>query len=124
MKQYRITSSDFVSPGETGDPDAFMASEDLAQLKRLAGLSGLLEEYAPGQSDTDVNAQINTDQNLPSPVGSIMSSADKRRAEKENHIKVGSPEWFKLWYAKPWLTGEKPIGDAPAQKIPVKKSGS
>jgi hypothetical protein len=125
MKQYKITSANFVTPGDSGDPDAFMAPDDLAQLKKLAGMDplGLLEDYAPGNSDFEKNAQIATDQDMPSPMGSkgSMTGAEKRQMEKQNHIKVGSPEWFKLWYAKPWLTGEKPVGDAPAKKIPVNK---
>lgn len=124
MKQYRITSEHFVTPGETGDADAFMAPDDLAQLKRLAGVGslGLLEDYVPGDSHMEQQSQA-TDQEMSSPMGGkdSMPAAEKRQIEKENHIKVGSPEWFKLWYAKPWLTGEKPVGDAPAKKIPVKR---
>lgn len=39
MRQYRITSADFVTPGDTGEPDAFMDEAELAQLKKLAGTS-------------------------------------------------------------------------------------
>jgi hypothetical protein len=28
---------------------------------------------------------------------------------REQNIKPGSDEWFKLWFAKPKLTGEKPF---------------
>ena len=42
MKQYRITSEHFVHQGETGDADAVMDSTDLYQLKKLAGITGLL----------------------------------------------------------------------------------
>jgi hypothetical protein len=27
---------------------------------------------------------------------------------KKHNIKPGDPEWFKLWFAKPHLTGENP----------------
>jgi len=127
MKQYRITSANFVSPGETGDADAHMDADDLAQLKRLAGVGtlGLLEDYTAGGHENSPQAQQAqaTDQDVPSPVGSNISvtGMEKRKLEKQNHIKVGTPEWFQLWFSRPYLTGEKPVGDAPAKKIPVKK---
>jgi aryl-alcohol dehydrogenase-like predicted oxidoreductase len=27
---------------------------------------------------------------------------------KQNNIRPGTPEWFKLWFSLPYLTGEKP----------------
>ena len=123
MKQYRITSADFVHQGETGDADAYMAPDDLAQLKRLAGVGslGLLEDYTAGghqNSDLGPNSQA-SDKDMPSPMGSNISvtGTEKRQLEKQNHIKVGSPEWFQLWFSKPYLTGEKPVGDAPAPQF-------
>lgn len=114
MKQYRITSEQFVTPGETGDADAFMAPDDLAQLKKLAGVGslGLLEDYNQIQQQA-------TDTDMSSPLGGkdSMPNSEKYQIEKSKHIKVGTPEWFQLWFAKPWLTGEKPIGDAPADKV-------
>ena len=34
---------------------------------------------------------------------------EKQRLEKKHKIQPGTPEWFRLWFAKPHLTGEKPI---------------
>jgi hypothetical protein len=114
MKQYRITSEHFVTPGETGDPDAYMAADELAQLKRLAGVGtlGLLEDYQTQHSDA-------TDQDSPSPVGSNISitGMEKRNLEKQHNIRPGTPEWFQLWMSRPYLTGEKPIGDAPSPQF-------
>ena len=61
---------------------------------------------------------------MSSPLGGkdSMPNSEKYNIEKSKHIKVGTPEWFQLWFAKPWLTGEKPIGDAPADKIQRDKS--
>lgn len=39
-----------------------------------------------------------------------VTGTEKRRIERECGIKPGSPEWFKLWFSRPYLTGEKPIG--------------
>lgn len=120
MKQYRITSEHFVTPGETGDADAFIAPDELAQLKKLAGVGslGLLEDYtAGGHQQSDLAAAH--DEEMSSPLGGkdSMPNSEKYQIEKSKGIKVGTPEWFQLWFAKPFLTGEKPIGDAPADKI-------
>jgi hypothetical protein len=122
MKQYRITSADFVAPGETGDADAVMDAHALQELRKLAGLgSSLLEDYyTAGGHDPAIDTPNDCDQASMSPVGSNISitGMEKRRLEKSNHIQPGSPAWFQLWFSKPFLTGEKPIGDAPAPKIP------
>jgi hypothetical protein len=35
---------------------------------------------------------------------------EKQKLEKKHNIKPGTPEWFQLWFSKPYLTGEPPIG--------------
>lgn len=35
---------------------------------------------------------------------------EKGQLMKQHNIQPGTPEWFKLWFSKPYLTGEKPIG--------------
>ena len=47
MKQYKITSADFLTPGETGDPDAVMDPVDLETLKRQAGINTTLIQKQP-----------------------------------------------------------------------------
>jgi len=39
------------------------------------------------------------------------TAAEKRAYEKKHNIKPGTPEWFKLWFARPYLTGENPYKD-------------
>ena len=34
---------------------------------------------------------------------------EKGELQKKLDIKPGTPEWFKLWFSKPYLTGEKPV---------------
>lgn len=34
---------------------------------------------------------------------------EKRELERKHNIRPGTDEWFKLWFSKPYLTGEKPI---------------
>lgn len=62
---------------------------DLQTLKKLAGIS-------------------NSDE--PS-MGENLSITGTRKAEyqRKHNIKPGTPEWFKLWFAQPKLTGENPM---------------
>jgi hypothetical protein len=43
--------------------------------------------------------------------GSNISITGNEKGElmKKHNIKPGTPEWFQLWFSKPYLTGEKPI---------------
>jgi hypothetical protein len=34
---------------------------------------------------------------------------EKGKLQKKHNIKPGTDEWFRLWFSKPYLTGEKPI---------------
>lgn len=43
MSNYRITSAEFITPGESGDPDAILSPEDLQLVKRQSGLSDFLQ---------------------------------------------------------------------------------
>lgn len=38
----------------------------------------------------------------------IDSRMNRGQIMRERNIKPGTDEWFKLWFAKPKLTGEKP----------------
>ena len=35
---------------------------------------------------------------------------EKGELMKKHDIRPGTPEWFQLWFSKPYLTGEKPVG--------------
>ena len=73
--------------------------DDLDQLRQLAGITqnvGRLQEYKGyGSVQTD---------------GSNMSitANEKIQYQNNNNIQPGTPEWFQLWFSKPYLTGEKP----------------
>jgi hypothetical protein len=43
MKQHYITSANFYTPGDTGEPDAYMADDDLQRMREIAGLSNILQ---------------------------------------------------------------------------------
>lgn len=44
-------------------------------------------------------------------MGENMSHTASEKAEymKKHKIQPGTPEWFKLWFAQPHLTGENPM---------------
>ena len=106
MKQYRITQADFMLPGETGDADAVMDARDLAEIKKLAGITGLLEAEAGMYTGQNVAPQA-TEDGIESPVGSNISvTAQERRAlEAEYHAKPGTDLWFIINFTKPYLNG-------------------
>lgn len=96
MKQYKITTQDLV---QSSDEDCYLAPNDpIHELKALAGLGGLggearLHEYRANQ-------------------GSNISVTGNEKGElmKKHNIQPGTPEWFKLWFSLPYMTGEKPVG--------------
>ena len=63
---------------------------DIEELKRLAGVDNLPKEDSMGE-------------NL-----SYIGTA-KAEYQRKHNIKAGTPEWFKLWFAQPKLTGENPM---------------
>jgi hypothetical protein len=106
MQRYTLTSADYVQ-NSTGEPDAVMDADDLSRLVKLAGIPGLAEGR-----DKQANAEYQNPAGKMSPMGSNISDTamEKHRLEHEHHIKPGSPEWFQLWFSRPYLTGEKPVG--------------
>ena len=106
MKQYRITSEHFVLQGETGDADAVMDSRDLYELKKLAGVTGLLEAEAGVYSGQNTVPQAVED-GIESPVGSNISftAQERRDLEREYGAKTGTDLWFIINFTKPYLNG-------------------
>jgi len=87
LRQYRFTSRDF-APEETV-PDAVLSEEDINELQRLAGIEPRVESMAG--------------------INISSTGMEKQQLEKKYNIKPGTPEWMKLWFSLPYLTGEKPV---------------
>jgi hypothetical protein len=68
--------------------------DDLQQLKLLAGIGNraVMQEYK-GFAGSNISVTGN----------------EKGELMKRHDIRPGTEEWFKLWFSKPYLTGEKPI---------------
>lgn len=102
MKQYRITSEN--SHAIDDADDCVLPPDDYAhQLKRLQYLGGLggaarLQEYNAHQNKINKGSNIS------------VTAMEKVKLMKENNIQPGTPEWFKLWFSRPFMTNEKPIG--------------
>lgn len=64
--------------------------DELERIKQLAGIDNLPKEDSMGE-------------NL-----SYIGTA-KAEYQRKHNIKAGTPEWFKLWFAQPKLTGENPM---------------
>ena len=60
----------------------------IAELQKLAGI--------------DHNKKTTAEQNI------SYAGTEKARVMRKKKIKPGTEEWFKLWFSRPYLTGEKP----------------
>ena len=69
--------------------------DDLQQIKKLAGItpanSANMQPYDP-TSGSNIS----------------LTGMEKADYQKEKDIRPGTPEWFRLWFALPLMTGEKP----------------
>ncbi len=92
MKQYKVTTEHL---NQASDDDCYLAPDDpIHELKAIQHLAGLGAD-ARLHEMRGMNISVTGSENL--------------RIERENNIKPGTPEWFKLWFSLPYLTGEKKI---------------
>ena len=68
--------------------------DDLQQLKLLAGIGNraVMQEYK-GFAGSNISVTGN----------------EKGEIMKKHDIRPGTQEWFRLWFSRPYLTGEQPI---------------
>jgi hypothetical protein len=97
-KQYSIKASQFA---ESAEPDAVLdANDPIHEVKRLAGLGelniGRLQEYKGEGSVSTEGSNVSK------------TAMEKINYQNTHDVKPGTPEWFRLWFSKPYLTGEKP----------------
>lgn len=65
--------------------------DDLEQIKLLAGISN----KPNWQAYDGINVSI--------------TGTEKAQLQREHKIEPGTEEWFRLWFSRPYLTGEKPV---------------
>ena len=68
--------------------------DELQRLKLLAGIGNraVMQEYK-GFAGSNISVTGN----------------EKGELMKQHDIRPGTDAWFKLWFSKPYLTGERPI---------------
>jgi hypothetical protein len=92
MREIRITSETFRLPGDDPTiPDAYVDPNDLAELKKLAGIY----DFRNVQPCTATQDAAKEQPNL----GAY---------QRDHNIKPGTDEWFRLWFSRQSLTGETP----------------
>ena len=102
MTEYiKLTSNDFYSTEDLIPETVLDVNDPIQDMRALAGISnnniGKLQEYKGYGS-------VNTDGGSGS-----RDAVEKIQYQNNNNVQPGSPEWFRLWFAKPGLTGEQPF---------------
>lgn len=71
--------------------------DELSRLKQLAGINEFkgYTKYDPTDPTAGSNISI--------------TGNEKGQLMKQHNIKPGTDQWFKLWFSKPYLTGEQPV---------------
>lgn len=97
MRQYRINTNNIQ---QDSNDDCYLPPNDpVNELKIVQYLAGLgshqrLQEYKSSLQGSNIS----------------VTGSEKGRIQREQNIQPGTPEWFKLWFSRPYLTGEKPTG--------------
>jgi len=95
MKQYRITSANI---NQNSDDDCYLAPDDpIHELKAIQHLAGLGGEARLHELRANQGSNIS------------VTGDSKGELMRKHNIKPGTDEWFKLWFSRPYLTGEKPV---------------
>lgn len=68
--------------------------DDLEYIKRLAGINEFKGYVKYNPEDPYGGSNIS------------LTGNEKGEIMKHDNIKPGTEEWFKLWFSKPYLTGE------------------
>lgn len=88
---------------------------DVWKQAKLQNAYKSLKEYTPPpDKDTtleDLTRLAGINKNAENEESNIsITGNEKARLMKQNNIQPGTDAWFKLWFSRPYLTGEKPIG--------------
>jgi len=70
--------------------------DELDQIKQLAGIT-------PANSANMQPYTVSTGSNI------SITGTEKAEIQREKKIEPGTDEWFRLWFSKPYLTGETPV---------------
>lgn len=95
MRQIRFTLEDFIGNSDSAIPDAVLSEQDLNNIRVLAGLRPLTTK------EPVVKEQIMN-----------MTHTAQVRADymRTHNIQPGTEDWFRLWFSRPYLTGDTGMG--------------
>ena len=68
------------------------------ELEELKTLAGIVNRYR-GQTEYQPEAEENIS----------YTGTEKAELQRKHKIEPGTDEWFRLWFSKPYLTGETPV---------------
>lgn len=106
MKQYYITTENL---NKDSSDDAYLAPDDpIHELKIIQYLAGLGSEARLTEYRTE-NAKHNFEINKGSNIS--VTGTEKAQIMREQNIKPGTPEWFRLWFSRPLWFKEPPLGN-------------
>lgn len=69
-----------------------MKIDEIYKLKRLAGIIDKEGNRVDGDDEANIS----------------IAGTEKGAYQRNHKVQPGTDEWFKLWFAKPKLTGENP----------------
>ena len=100
LRKMRNNATKKLWPEQIEESKKFPRTSEFLQVKELEDIKRLAGVYEPYVEEGD---------------GSMGSNISKTASEiskimKDKNIQPGTPEWFQLWFSKPYLTGEKPTG--------------
>lgn len=96
MKQYRVTTEHL---NQNSPDDCFIdPSDPIHEIKAIQHLAGLGSQARIHELKVSQGSNIS------------VTGSEKGRIQREKNIRPGTPEWFKLWFSLPYMTGEKPVG--------------
>lgn len=86
-----------------------MSIDEIKRLQVLAGIKSarILEDEQA--ADPDVHSKEGDEVDGKDESNVSITGSEKGKYMRDNNIKPGSDEWFKLWFAKPLWTGENPM---------------
>lgn len=95
MKQYKITTDHLNK--DSADDCVLDPSDPYFEIKSIQYLAGLGHSARLHEYQVDQGSNISVTGN------------EKGELQKKLKIRPGTPEWFRLWFTKPYLTNTSPL---------------
>jgi hypothetical protein len=92
-----------------------MTSFDVYKQKQIMNGFDKLKSVPSHQENADITVEDLkklsgiTEQIIGEESNISVTGTEKAQLMKKHNIQPGTPEWFKLWFSRPYLTGEKPV---------------